>query len=287
MITEDQDSRISDLYRQSSQETPPAHIDRAVLELAGKSVRRRPWSPFGNHWVAGGALAGVVVLSVALVLDVPRQAEHSAPAQDAPAPAREAQPEVHKETVQRRVLPSERPAGSEAKRAAPAAPAPRFDFYGTLPDSEVVAPQAEPRARLQQAPSVAAEETATTTPAPAAVADESAGVTTAPSVAADEPASAAPAPATAVKESTATTPASQGAWYLQVGSFREKHRADELQAKLTELGYRCAVHEVRVTDTDVFHRVRVGPFAGKDTLEKSKLGLGAAGFQAYAVRVEE
>ena len=51
-MTEDHSSRISDLYRQSSQETPPAHVDQAVLEKARKSVRFHVFSPFGNHWVA-------------------------------------------------------------------------------------------------------------------------------------------------------------------------------------------------------------------------------------------
>jgi cell division septation protein DedD len=242
-------------------------------------------SPFGNHWVAGGALAGVVVLSVVLILDVPRQAEHYVPEEDAVAPSSETLSEVRKETVQRRVLPSELPAESEAKRNAPVAPKPRFDFYGALPEREVVAPQAEPRARLQQAPAVAAEETAGTTPAPTA--DEPAGITTAPAVAAEKPASSKPAPAAAVKEFTGTTTAPAGDWYLQVGSFREKNRANEFKARLTGLGYRCEVHEVRVTDMDIYHRVRVGPFAGNDALEKSKQQLGAAGFEAYAVRVEE
>jgi cell division protein FtsN len=329
VTTEDHDSRISDLYRQSSQETPPAHIDRAVLVMARKSVRRRLLSPFGNHWVAGGALAGVVVLSVLLIPDVPRQPDHYAPVQDALPPSSETLPEVRKETAQNRVLPSELPAESKLKRDAPLAPKPRFDFYGDLPDSEVVAPQAEPRARLQQAPAMAAEDSARITPAPAVAAEESAGTTTAPAVAAEESAGTTTAPAVAAEESASTTtapavaaeesagtttapavaveesagtttapavvvekparttPAPAGSWYLQVGSFREQSRADKLQAKLTGLGYKCEVHEVRVTGTDVYHRVRVGPFTDNDALEKSKQKLGTAGIGAYAVRVEE
>jgi cell division protein FtsN len=91
----------------------------------------------------------------------------------------------------------------------------------------------------------------------------------------------------AVEKPARTTPAPAGSWYLQVGSFREQSRADKLQAKLTGLGYKCEVHEVRVTGTDVYHRVRVGPFTDNDALEKSKQKLGAAGIGAYAVRVEE
>lgn len=275
MTSEDRDSRISELYRQSSQETPPAHIDRVVLEMARKSVRRRLLSPFGNHWVAGGALVGVVVLSVMLILDVPQQPDHYAPEQDAVAPSREVLSEMRKETAQRRAPPAELPAAPEAKRDAPVAARPRFDFYGALPDSEVVVPKAESRARLQQAPpAVADESTSTTAPAPTAAAEETASkaatVTAAPAA---EPAGTITAPA--------------GTWYLQVGSFREQSRADELKAKLTGLGYRCEVHEVHVTGTGVYHRVRVGPYAENDTLEQTKQKLGAAGIEAYAVRVEE
>jgi cell division protein FtsN len=245
-MTEDHDSRISDLYRLTSQETPPAHIDRALMGMARKSVRRRLWSPFGNHWVAGGALAGVLVLSVLLIPDVLQQPDHYAPGQDAVAPSSETLPETRKETAQRRVSPSELPAESEAKREVPAAPKARFDFYGALPDSEMIVPEVDPRVRLQQAPAAAAEEPAST---------------------------------------TATDPA--GTWYLQVGSFREKNSADEFKAKLTELGYKCEVHEVSITDTDVYHRVRVGPFVDNDALKQSKRKLGEAGIEAYEVRVEE
>ena len=96
-MSEVSDSRISDLYQQSSQETPPAHVDRAVLDRARKSVRPVAFSPFGNHWVAGGALASVVVLSVLLILVVPRQQDSYAPGQDEMAPAGDALPAMHED----------------------------------------------------------------------------------------------------------------------------------------------------------------------------------------------
>lgn len=260
MTTEDHDSRISDLYRQSSQETPAAHIDRAVLEMAHKSVRRRVWSPFGNHWVAGGAMAGVIVLSVLLVLDVPQQPEHYTPEQDGVAPSSEALSEMRKETAQRRVLPSELPAEPEAKRDAPLAAKPRFDFYGALPDSAVVTPEAESRARLQQAPVAAAEVPASKT-------------ATVPAAPAAEPASTITAPA--------------GTRYLQVGSFRVEKSADQFKAQLTELGYRCEIHEASIDNTEVYYRVRVGPFTDNDALNKTKQRLEASGIGTYEVRVEE
>ena len=46
-MSEEHDSKISDLYQTSSQETPPAHIDQAVLSMARKSVpvATQPLSP--------------------------------------------------------------------------------------------------------------------------------------------------------------------------------------------------------------------------------------------------
>ena len=155
------------------------------------------------------------------------------------------------------------------------APKPRFDFYGALPDSEVVAPKAESRARLQQAPAAAAEEDASATASvPAAAVEVPTGKTAA-------------VPAAAAREPASTTTAPGGARYLQVGSFRESSRAVELQAKLTALGHKCEVHKVSITGKDVYHRVRVGPFADNDALKQSKRKLDAAGIEAYEVRVEE
>jgi len=125
-MTEDHDSRIADLYRQSSQETPPAHLDWAVMDRARKSVRRWGYSPFGNNWFARGAMVGVVVLCVMLLLDVPQQPESYAPVQDAVAPPSETR---------------ELPAEAEKKREAPAAPRALYDFYERLP--EVVVPDEE------------------------------------------------------------------------------------------------------------------------------------------------
>jgi len=149
-VTEDRDSKIADLYRQSSQETPPAHLDRAVMDQARKSVRRRVYSPFGNNWVARGAMVGVVVLCVMLLLDVPRQPESYVPEQDAVAPSSEDLSEMRKEAARTRALSSELPAETERKREAPAAPKAQFQLYEELQDMEVVVPEEEDQGRSLQ-----------------------------------------------------------------------------------------------------------------------------------------
>ena len=151
-MSEEHDSKISGLYQTSSQETPPAHIDQAVLSMARKSVRRRAYSPFGNHWVAGGAMAGVVVLSVLLIIALPPQPDTYAPEDDAVGYLSEQLPEKQREYEQGKALKSEVFDRMDADSEEPAAPKPRFDFYTVLPEMEVVIPEEEIQAGLLQAP---------------------------------------------------------------------------------------------------------------------------------------
>ena len=247
-MSEEHDSRLSELYRQSSQEMPPAHLDRTVMEMARKSVRRRAFSPFGGHWLAGGALVGVVMLSVLLVLDMPRQPVRydTVPAQDAVAPESDAPSKTRKETVQSRELSSEISAETEEKREAPTAPKPRFKFYETLPDMDAAVPEDATRMRLQQQPAAALEKSA---------------------------AAAGAAPATS--------------YYLQAGSFRDRARADALLAKLTRLGFRSEIRTIGTNTADVYHRVRVGPFADPGVLDKSRQELGELGIETQTPEYRE
>ena len=72
-MADDNDARLAGLYREGSREEPPAHLDRAILNLARRSARRRTLAPFGNHRVALGALAGICIVSVLLVVLLPEQ----------------------------------------------------------------------------------------------------------------------------------------------------------------------------------------------------------------------
>ena len=243
-MSEEHDSKISDLYQTSSQETPPAHIDQAVLSMARKSVPRRAYSPFGNHWVAGGAMVGVVVLSVLLIIALPPQPDTYAPEDDAVADLSEQRPEKQREYEQRKALKSEMFDSMDADSEQPAAPKPRFDFYSVLPEMEVVIPEEEIQAGLQQAP--AAKESAR---------------------------AAAALPAEAI--------------YLQVGSFREQTHAEVVKTELVALGFKCEVQKVSINNTNVYHRVRVGPFTDYVALDKSRKKLRELGFETQVVKKRE
>ena len=247
-MSEQHDSKISELYQTSSQETPPAHIDRAVLSMARKSVPRRAFSPFGNHWVAGGAMLGVVVLSVLLIIAMPPQPDIYAPEEDARdylnEQLPEKRPEKQREYDHGKALKSEMFDSTDAEREEPAAPKPRFDFYSVVPETEVVIPEDEIQTGLQQAP--AAKESA-------------------------RAASALPAEAI----------------YLQAGSFRDKADAEVLRTQLLALGFKCEVQAIGIDNANSYHRVRVGPFTDYVALDKSRQKLRELGYETQLLKKRE
>jgi hypothetical protein len=134
-MVDDEDTRLSGLYRQASREEPPASVDRAVMDLARKSVRKRTLAPFGNHWVAAGALAGICIVSVLLVVLLPDQTgilHLPQSLQDADVPL----PETGAQNLQLKSAADEA-AGVVAEKAdvQPQPTGERFDFYSTLPQA--------------------------------------------------------------------------------------------------------------------------------------------------------
>lgn len=90
------------------------------------------------------------------------------------------------------------------------------------------------------------------------------------------PTSAAPPPVAAAPELL----------YLQAGSFQKPQDADNLKAKLTMLGLEVGVQEVTVPDKGTMHRVRVGPFASLDEMNRVRTQLSTNGVQATLVKVK-
>ena len=150
-MVDDKDSNLSALYREASREVPPASVDRAVMELGRNSVRKRTLTPFGNHWVAAGALAGICIVSVLLVVLLPEQAgvlDLPEPLEDADAPP--GKTEMH--SLQLKSAADEAAGGMEENAEARQEPArERFDFYSTLPEARRAMP-AEKRGMIPAAP---------------------------------------------------------------------------------------------------------------------------------------
>ncbi len=66
-------------------------------------------------------------------------------------------------------------------------------------------------------------------------------------------------PAKPQEKQPSMAPSKTGAYYLQVGSFRERKTADSMRAKVTLLGTSGSIQQVR-HNQNTWYRVRVGPY---------------------------
>lgn len=148
-MADDKDARLSSLYRACSREEPPAHVDRAVMELARRSVARRTLIPFGNHRVAVGALAGICIVTVLLVVLLPERGgvpDLPQNLQDAEAP----EPGLLEKRHYREPANDETVGGAPGSLEESDVVPERFNFYSVMPEAEQEAPAGE-----RIAPSVA------------------------------------------------------------------------------------------------------------------------------------
>jgi cell division protein FtsN len=101
-----------------------------------------------------------------------------------------------------------------------------------------------------------------------------------------EPRRAAPAAATA-PAAPATGAAAAGddsyVYYLQAGAFREMSDAEATRAKLALLGFEAAISD-RNSDSGVLHRVRMGPYAHQESMNKARSKLLDSGIVVAIVR---
>lgn len=87
---------------------------------------------------------------------------------------------------------------------------------------------------------------------------------------------------------TTDKPKSKGAvdsYILQVASFRSSSDADRLKAELAFLGYRARVQKANVAAGETWYRVRIGPFAGTDELQRARQKLARSGHKGLVIRV--
>ncbi|CAB1367324.1 SPOR domain-containing protein [Denitratisoma oestradiolicum] len=77
-------------------------------------------------------------------------------------------------------------------------------------------------------------------------------------------------------------PATQ--FHLQAGAFQKPADADNLKAKLAMMGVEASVQQVNVADKGTLHRVRVGPFASPEEMNRARNLLAQNGIQATVVK---
>ncbi|MEA3278604.1 MAG: SPOR domain-containing protein [Pseudomonadota bacterium] len=151
-----------------------------------------------------------------------------------------------------------------AAQSRPEAPTkPRFDFYNILPEMEVVVPDEELAATAAPPPKP---------PAPK------------PGQAMEEKKAAKP-PKT-VSQQAATPAQSRTGYLLQVASFRRAADAERVKAQLALLGISAQIQRVTINNKDTFHRVRAGPYRGKDALNQARALLSRNGLESIAIKLK-
>jgi cell division protein FtsN len=73
-------------------------------------------------------------------------------------------------------------------------------------------------------------------------------------------------------------------YYLQAGSFKNKKEADSLKAELTLLNFSPSVQTVTVDNSQTWHRVRLGPFTDRRTLDKARRRLQDNGIDVIVLK---
>lgn len=93
----------------------------------------------------------------------------------------------------------------------------------------------------------------------------------------------APAPAAAAAAPAAAPVEDRVIFYLQAGAFRETTDAENTRAKLALLGFEASISE-KTNDSGVLHRVRVGPYADIESMNKARAKLIDSGIDVAIVR---
>lgn len=87
------------------------------------------------------------------------------------------------------------------------------------------------------------------------------------------------------KETEAEKAKATESYFLQVGAFQTEQEADNMKAKLALLGIEAIVQTATIPDKGTWHRVRVGPFAGLDQINKTRSELVNNGFKTDLIKI--
>jgi cell division protein FtsN len=101
-----------------------------------------------------------------------------------------------------------------------------------------------------------------------------------------------PGEQTATVEQPRETPKTAAAgeretFFLQAGAFQNAPDADNLKARLALVGVEAIIQTATLPDKGVLHRVRVGPYASIEELNRARETLKQNGYDTALVRVQE
>lgn len=76
-------------------------------------------------------------------------------------------------------------------------------------------------------------------------------------------------------------------YFLQAGSFQNAADADNLKARLALLGVEATISTVNLPDKGTFHRVRIGPYARIEDLDRARESLKQNGVDTTLIKAKE
>lgn len=91
----------------------------------------------------------------------------------------------------------------------------------------------------------------------------------------------------AAKAAKAQSEAVKAIYYIQAGSFQNPADADNQKAKLALLGLEAAVEPTSLPDKGTWYRVRLGPYARLDELNRVRQSLTQNGIEASLVKLKD
>jgi cell division protein FtsN len=101
------------------------------------------------------------------------------------------------------------------------------------------------------------------------------------------PGSEAPVSEQEIKQAAKPEGAAKDSYFLQIGSFQVAAEADNMKARLALLGLEAVIQTADIPDKGVWHRVRIGPFANIEEMNRSRALLAQNDIPSSLVKVRE
>jgi cell division protein FtsN len=81
--------------------------------------------------------------------------------------------------------------------------------------------------------------------------------------------------------------AAKDVYFIQAGSFQNPAEADNQKARLAILGYESSVEPANLPDKGTWYRVRMGPFAKLEDINRVRQALAQNGIDASLIKVKD
>ena len=91
----------------------------------------------------------------------------------------------------------------------------------------------------------------------------------------------------AAKSGASQQEASKDVYFIQAGSFQNPADADNQKARLAILGFESSVEPANLPDKGTWYRVRMGPYAKVEEINKVRQALAQNGIEANLIKVKD